>query len=251
MPSKRPQSRKRPKKRQRRVWSPPTDYAPWLWGILVMHLMFGLAFSPVTGLRLVRVVGADPGDQQRIARFLSSFEATPYTRLNGAQVSTLALEDRAIESASFRSNLFGRGVLELAHKRPVARVEGSESLYLSSRGSLFTAMPGLGVKVAVSAPGAVPGANLSVFSSWRSGVAARMCENVGERLPEMEWRMVVTASGFVSLESEGSGTVEFGSFEDADEKVQALVGILNNDPKKLSKVRKLVLTSPSNPVIVP
>jgi hypothetical protein len=250
MPSKRPQNRKR-RKKQKRVWSPPADYTLWLWALLALNVVVGLAFSPVTGSRLVRVVGARAEDEPRIAKFLRAFEETPYSRVNEAQVATLALEDRSVERASFRTNVFGRGVLDLSYRRPVARVEGTEALYLSSRGALFTGTPDAAVKVLLSAPGAVPQPNLSVFSSWRSGVAAQMCDNIAERLPDRTWRMVVSASGFVSLESEGEGTVEFGSFEDADEKVQALVEVLQEDPERLSNVRKLVLTSPSNPVIVP
>jgi hypothetical protein len=63
--------------------------------------------------------------------------------------------------------------------------------------------------------------------------------------------MVVSAGGFVSLDPVSGGTVEFGSFEDAEEKVQALVEILQDEPDLLSTVSKLVLTSPSNPVKVP
>lgn len=62
--------------------------------------------------------------------------------------------------------------------------------------------------------------------------------------------MVVSASGFVSLVSEVGGTVEFGSFEDAEAKVLALAEILQDEPDLLSKWSKLVLTSPSNPVKV-
>jgi hypothetical protein len=250
MPSKRPQSRKR-RKKQKRVWSPPTDYTPWLWAALVLNTVVGLAFSSVTGTRLVRVVGAQPEDQPRVERFLRAFKDTPYARLNEAQVSTLALENRSVERAEFRTNLFGRGVLDLTYKRPVAGIAGVDGLYLSSRGSLFAAEPGRPVLISLEAQGASPQTNLSVFSSWRPGVAAWMCENIGERLPDRTWRMVVSTGGFVSLSSEGGGTVEFGSFEDAEKKVQALVEILTDDPDLLSTVSKLVLTSPSNPVKVP
>jgi hypothetical protein len=249
MPSKRPQSRKR-RKKQKRVWSPPTDYTPWLWTLVVLNVAIGLMFSPVTGSRLVRVVGAHPGDQARVAGFLKAFVDKPYVRVNEAQVCTLALENRAVERAEFRTNPFGRGVLDLTYKRPVARIEGSEGLYLSSRGSLFMADPSLPVRIDLVAQTATPQTNLSVFSSWRPGVAAWMCENIGERLPDRTWRMVVSAGGFVSLDPESGGTVEFGSFEDAEEKVQALVEILQDEPDLLSTVSKLVLTSPSNPVKV-
>jgi hypothetical protein len=233
MRSKRPQSRKR-RKRQKRVWTPPTDWTPWLWGFLAVHTLIGLYLSPVTGARTIRVTGAPGYDRERIGQFLSGFKDTPFLRVNRSKIQSLAMENLAMERAEYRANPFGRGVLELTYKRPVARVAGTEGLYLSGRGSVFSLSGEVPVRVTVEPPFPVGQRNLSVFSSWRSGVAAQMCENIGERLPESEWRLV-----------------EFGSFKDAELKVQALEDILKDDPGLLARVSRLVLSSPSNPVKVP
>ncbi len=250
MRSKRPQNRKR-RKKQKRVWTPPTDWTPWLWAFFSLHLLIGLYFSPVTGARTVRVTGAPGYDQQRIRSFLMSLKDSPFMRVNRSRIQSLALDNMAVERAEYRANLFGRGVLELVYRRPVAKVAGTEGLYLSGRGSVFSLKGEVPVKVTVEPPFPVGQRNLSVFSSWRSGVAARMCENIGERLPEKEWRLVVSRTGFVDLVPDVGGTVEFGSFKDADLKVQALEDILRDDPGLLGRVSKLILSSPSNPVKVP
>ncbi len=251
MRSKRPQNRKKRRKKQKRVWTPPTDWTPWLWGLFALHLVIGLSFSSVTGARTIRVTGAKGYDQQRIAKFLKVIKDSPFLRVDRTRIQTVALENPAVERAEYRANLFGRGVLELVYKRPVARIEGVEGMYLSGKGSVFPLGGEVAVRVSVEPPYPVGQRNLSVFSSWRSGVAARMCENIGERLPEMEWRLVVSRTGFVSLVPEKGGTVEFGSFADADLKVRALVDILQDDPGLLGRVRRLILSSPSNPVKVP
>ncbi len=251
MRSKRPQNSKKRRKKQKRVWTPPTDWTPWLWGVFALHLVIGLYFSPVTGMRTVRVTGSPGGDQKRIASFIKQFKGSPFLRVNRAGIQTLAMENLAVERAEYRANLFGRGVLELTYKRPVAKIVGSEGLYLSGRGSVFPILGAVPLKVTIEPPFPLGEGNLSVFSSWRSGVAAWMCENIGERLPEKEWRLVVSRTGFVSLVPGSGGIVEFGSFEDAEKKVNALVAVLRDDPKLLDEVRKLVLTSPSNPVKVP
>jgi hypothetical protein len=160
------------------------------------------------------------------------------------------MEHPAVERAEYRANLFGRGVLELTYRRPVASVANTEGLYLSSRGALFQWPDPVGLKVTVEPPFDLDGQNLAVFGSWRSGTAALMCENVGERLPDMEWRLVVSRTGFVSLVPTSGGTVEFGSFDGAEGKVQTLVNILRDDPGLLTRVRELNLSS-TKPVFVP
>jgi hypothetical protein len=71
------------------------------------------------------------------------------------------------------------------------------------------------------------------------------------RLPGREWQLRISRTGFVEARSGEGAIVEFGSFEDAGRKVEALEKALRDDPELLENVSKLVLTSPANPVRVP
>lgn len=249
MRSKRPQSRRR-KKRPAKLWTPPRDWTPLLWGALLLNLLLGLALSPVTGLSTVRVVGAPQYDRDRLRAVLGAHSGAPYLQVDRERIESAALQNLAVERANYRANLFGRGVLDLTYKRPVAKIADAEGLYLSSGGSAFPVPVAPNLAVTVVPPYDVTSSNLAIVSSWRSVAAARMCENIGERLPDREWRLVVSRTGFVELEPDSGGTVEFGSFEHSDQKVEALERILKDDPDVLRRVRRLVLTSPGAPVQV-
>jgi hypothetical protein len=250
MPSKRRPAKRR-KRRAPKLWSPPRDWRPWLWGLFAANVLAGLLFSPATGLRSVRVLGAPPYDQARLRGILARFAGEPYLRVDGTRVRALALEDLSVEGAEYRANLFGRGVLRLSYHQPVARIADEKGLYLSRTGAVFRAPVADPPLLTVEPPVPAVERNLAAFGSWRSGQAARMCENIGARLPEREWRMVVSAAGFVELLTEGGSVVEFGSFEDSDLKVQVLAEVLRDDPDLLEKNSRINLASPSEVRTVP
>jgi hypothetical protein len=241
MPKKRPPKKRKGKRKQPRVWSPPQDWTLHLWGLFGLNVVLGLLFSQVTSASTVRIVGAPEFERERLTKLAQTLDDRPYFLVDKEQVRTLALENRAVKRASYAANLFGRGVLELEYRRPVARFE--DGTYLGADGTAFTWPGEAAVRVTIEPPDPPSDRNLSVFGSWQFGTAARMCENIGERLPEMDWRLVVSRSGYFSLVPAQGGTVEFGSEERFAEKLQTLVSLLRDDPKLLDNARRVNLTS--------
>ena len=198
----------------------------------------------------LRIVGAQPYDRDRLAKIAQGIQRRPLLRVNKQSVRSEVLENPAVASASYRANLFGRGVLTVRYRRPVAAIAGRDGLYLSDRGTIFSSPREYALTMAVEPPIDADETNLAVFSGWQGGAAARMCVSITERLPKSEWLLTVSPTGYVSLVSDG-GRVEFGSFDKAEQKVRKLAEILSDDPHLLSGVTSLNLSEPTDPSFVP
>jgi hypothetical protein len=245
--------RRKTKKRKKstKLWTRPADPTPLLWATLAIVVASGLAYSPATSIKSVRIVGAAPYDRDRLQELAQTLRARPYLRVDTDRLQSLVLEARSVGNAQFRGNLFGRGVLKVTYLRPVAAIAENPGHYLSAGGTVYKPAAQYSLPVEVAPPTDQGVRNLSVFGSWRSGLAAKMCENIAGRLPDRRWRVVVSQRGFVSLVPESGGTVELGSFDDADKKVLKLVEILRDDPTLLDRVTEVQLSSPGSPTYVP
>ena len=151
-----------------------------------MNVAAGLLFSPVTAMTHLRIVGAQSYDRGRLSNIGQAIKHRPLLRVNEQSVRSRALENQAVASASYRANLFGRGVLTVRYRRPVARVAGLEDLYLSDRGTLFSSPHKYSLSIEVEPPIDVDETNLAVFGGWQGGSAARMCASIVAQLPESD-----------------------------------------------------------------
>ncbi len=244
-------SRKRKRKKSNKRWVPPTNYTLWLWAIFVVHAIVGLALSPVTSLTLLRVVGAPQFDQSRIRQAVQSVNGTPRLRANSNQIRSLILEKSAVEAVDYRANLFGRGVLTVRYKVPVAIIDEPNGLMLSSKGQLFSSPIATKNLPVLVPPAELDARNLTIVGGWRTREAAKICEKVITELPPYNWRIGVSKNGFVTLHPGAGAKVELGSFDDSEAKIRALAKILKDDPTLLTKVSKLTLYSPDKPVYEP
>jgi hypothetical protein len=247
MPKKQPRS-KRKKRKQPKVWTPPKDWTWHLWGLFGLNLVIGLVASPVTSATTIRIVGAPLIEQPRLERLAQLIDDRPYFLVDKDQVRSGAMENRAVQSAEYQANLFGRGVVTLRYRKAVATL--GSGLYLSRDGSVFLWRDEVPVRILVEPPTSPDAKNLAVFGTWPTATVASMCENIAERLPDRDWRLVVAKTGFVSLVPAQGGTVEFGSFEEMDRKIETLTSILRDEPDLLVRVKELNLAS-RVPAIVP
>ncbi|MEX2243939.1 MAG: hypothetical protein WD716_08850 [Fimbriimonadaceae bacterium] len=250
MPSKRRRKTKK-RKKSTKLWTKKADLTPLFWALLAVVVATGLAYSPATSVKSVRIVGAASFDRARLDEVVQTLRARPYLRVDTDRIQSLVLEGRDVGDARFQGNLFGRGVLEVTYRRPVAALADSPGRYLSSDGTVYRSSVQPSLAIEVEPPADQGLRNLSVFGSWRSGLAAKMCENVIEQLPDWQWRMVVSRAGFVSLVPESGGTVEFGSFDGAETKVLKLGELLKDEPGLLARVKVVQLSSPESPTYVP
>lgn len=225
----------------------------WLSLALVANVAAGLAWSPATGLRRVRVVGVTPGDEQRVETHLQVARRIPALRFDPNRLESLIQARSDVESASFSQNLFGRGVLRITPRTPVARLEGTVPMWLSSTGVLYSGPAPRGAKelprLRLSAEARE--ANLSLAGAWDAGRIAQLCTDLRKDFAGIVWTVERDGRGVISLSNGSGARVVLGTSEALQDKVGTLRRILEMQPGILSEVRELNLTAPNNPAAIP
>lgn len=234
------------KARRRRIRLRP---APWLALALLLNIGLGLAFSPLTSLTKVRVVGAAPSDQGRVREILTNLKGVPASRVDPFRVESAAQLRPDVERASFRRNLFGRGLLTFEMRVPVARLTDAEAIGIDRDGAMFrTDRPMDALPFIRLEPGAIaPWGALQV--PVQVSAAARLAPTVQALDPERPPEIQIDSQGALCLNM-GSGRVRLGTHEQLDAKMVRLREILNADPGLFRQVAEVNLTSPERPTIV-
>jgi hypothetical protein len=223
-----------------------------LFVLLIANVITGLLISPITAARTVRVVGALPEDQAYLTGVLNQLRDVPFLRANGNRIESDTLKVDRIRSASFSQNLFGRGLLEVRYRTPVASLEAAPSVKLSQEGELYyddREMPDL-PKLRLPQEAFAP--NLTVAFPAELKILAKLCE--ASRTLQLGDEVVVESesqTGKLCLNSKGNGKVVLGSSERLDEKLSQLRAYLNGNPGVLSRVSELNMTSPDHPALTP
>lgn len=244
-------SKRRRSKKSKRRWSPPTDYTPFLWILFGLNCIAGLLLSPISSLTMLRVDGVAGFDQVRIQRLAQTLRSRPRFLARSNELRSTVLESSAVESVEYRANFFGRGVLTITYKTPVAIIDKQTGLMLSSNGSVYSSprVPS-GLPIIVP-PHPQDQKNLSIISDWRTRDSAIICTSLSSYLPNIAWKIEASKTGFVTLIQGEGGIVELGSLSDSEAKIKALAKILSDDPGLLKKISKLRLYSPQKPVYEP
>lgn len=235
------------RRRPRRSISP----VPWLWFLLIVNVAAGLAYSPATAVRRVRVEGAPLYDRERLAEILRGLRNVPCARVSGAEIETLAQSEGDVLSADLRRNPFGRATLHVVYRRPVATLEGHPGMMLSDQGVLYAARHIVGPlpKVRLRDEANVPMAILA--GVWPSRAAATVCKRAFELGPPEKTVLDVDSSGRLCLNMDSGAQVVFGSSEGLDRKFAEVNRVLKRDPSLLEKGFGVNVTAPEKPVIVP
>lgn len=244
-------SQRRKRKASTKRWAPPKDPTLFLWTLFGVHFAVGLLWSPITSLTVLRAEGVPGFDRERVRQAVQFVKDVPRLQTNPDQIRSLILGHNEVESVAYRANLFGRGVMVVKYKKPVGVIDEERGVMLSSNGQVFTTPTKVNGLPIVVPPQSPMGHNLSIVGAWRSREAAALCAAVVAKLPNLHWRVGVSKNGFVSLFPAAGAKVELGSFDGAEKKVEALAKILKDDPNLLSKVSKLTLYSPENPLVEP
>ncbi len=227
------------------------NWTGFLWLLALANIAAGLAWSPATSVKRVRVVGAAPADRVSISDAAQTMRNVPCLRANPKLMETLVLASDEVEDAAFSQNLFGRGLLKVKNHRPVAAVSEHKSLLLASNGDVYqTKQPAPALPVAKLPPEAF-GPNTCLCGGWESGQIAELCALLVTQLPNLDWSVAVDRRGVISLGCRTGGQVILGSSEGLSDKVRRLRQQLQVDPQLLSKVKVLNLTAPNHPVFIP
>ncbi|MFN3683796.1 MAG: cell division protein FtsQ/DivIB [Fimbriimonadaceae bacterium] len=223
---------------------------PLLGWLLALNLAAGVACSPAMAARRVRVIGAKTVDQARMRGVLKGLEGVPYFLVNEPELESRLAAAPHLDSVSVSRNLFGRAVVRVVPRRPVARIASQRSLALDPQGVAFLHPgPVRGVPT-VFLPGQAFRPWLSACAPFETRSLAWVCERASA-IPSLDLGSVVlTYQGAVSLRDRSGATVVLGPAERLEEKLERLESILAERPSLFESVRVLNLTAPSRPAVV-
>jgi len=239
-------SKKRKRKPSRKR---PINVVVWLWALLFVNVVAGFAFSPLTAVRKVRVVGLPNDDIARFTTELQRIQDTPMMRLNRTWVVDRLGNNAEIDRAEFLPNIFGRAFVRIFTKKPVARI-GATSMCLDVFGSQFKCSRKVEGLPIIDPPPRALSTSLTLCGSWQSGQTAQLCQFLSAQVPNVAWSLAVSARGIISLRADSGTEVVLGSFDRWPKKVEKLKSLLAERPDLLQSVRQLNLMSPEAPVFV-
>lgn len=249
MPARR--KRKTTRKKTAPLRLPKLPLGPTLWTLAVLNLIAGMLWSPLTAVTKVRVVGVPAGDRERVQTLLEDLEAVPAMRVRAVAVESRVLQEPALRTAKYRQNIFGRGLLAVESRRPVARLAGSDSVALSDDGRLFVPFSSTDHLPQLALPETALAPSASIYGSWESLRVADLCQELLRSVPEVDWTVRLDTRGVISLKGPSPGTVVLGSTRELDLKLERLEQVMQSSPGFLAQVKELNLTDPENPAMIP
>lgn len=108
-----------------------------MWLALGVNLAAGALLSPLTAVQRVRVEGVPSFDQARVAEILNSWRGVAAMRWPPQVVESRVQSGSEVHRATFHRNVFGRAVLKVDYRIPVAEIEGTHGLLLDSNGQVY------------------------------------------------------------------------------------------------------------------
>lgn len=235
-----------PRRRKRAInWGPVL-----LLGILI-NLIAGALYSPLTSPRIIRVEGVPPEDQGRVMGILTGAEGIAFQSVPKKAIESDILNNPAVKTVQLRHNLFGRARLSADYREPVAKIVGPAKLFFDIEGVLFRTernVPNLrnvDVEPSMIAP------NLSFSLSWPAAQIADFVTKL-DNIDAVDGKtLYLDARGRLWLNGGGPGRVDLGGTDALNEKLSQLNSLLVERPNLLKEVKSLSLTDPRRPAIIP
>ena len=234
------------KKRKKRSLRP----GPILWLLLIVNVTLGLCFSKITSPVHVRADGIADFDHQRIEKILGKISGTPCLLVNGRSVEAQVLALPAVDKAELTRNIFGKALLSVRYRTPVAKLSGDRSIALSMDGVLYESSELPADLPTLVLPHGGPPTLISFASNWQPISIAALAVYSSHTYLKTDVRIEVDSRGVVCLNI-GSGRVILGSCDDLDLKLKTLEEWLLKNPQGLNNVQELNLTLPTAPAVVP
>ena len=235
---------------RRRIKRVRLDPRPFIVLGLVVNVAAGIAFSPVTAVRRVRVEGAPPADRKRLTDLLQSLKNVPCARVDARAVESRALENPELRGASLARTPFGSAVLRVARRRSVARLFGSLEIGLSADGILYPATELAEDLPTVRLPAKYPAVGLTLGNAWRTEDVAHLAGLVRGLAKTEPARIDLFPGGKVCLNID-SGIVVLGRLESLDEKVARFRQMFAERPDLFTNVQSVNLVRVEAPQFIP
>lgn len=238
-----------PKRRKRRL---KPNWGPILWTAVILNVAAGLWFSPITSVRKVRVEGAEMWDRGRIVASIQTLRRVPALNMNPRRLETLLFEHSAVQTVDFRRSMFGSASLTLEYRTPIARIADSDRLMLDANGAQFrtgTLIPEALPEIKLHASALKP--SLSIAGAWPAPRIAELLAKIPSTIPHEGLQVEVDSEGAVCLNMKQAARIEMGGVDRLEEKLRALEGLLNDNPRLLQEVELLNIVEPTRPAVKP
>jgi len=216
--------------------------------LIVLNVSAGLLFSPLTSANRVRVVGARPADYSQISAEIQQFRRQPCLVADRQTLEWKVGLISDIRSVDYALNLFGRGLMKIEYRVPVAEVQGSTGHYLDAEGNLFPSqsiVEGLPV-VALPEASKVPSA--SIVAGWDGERLAKLARNLPIAIPQVRWRIELDDRSVIFLTGNDLPKIVLGRPDDLEKKIDRLASILRDQPGLAKSAKEINLTAPDMPV---
>lgn len=228
---------------------PQIRWTPLLSVVLVGNVGLGLAFSPLTGVRRVRVSGAADGQQESIRARLSRIGTQSAAMVDVRGLESDLLRNVGVKSANFRRSLFGSARLTVENEQPIADYAGQAGLSIGVDGDIFRSPTGGVGATLFSLPADAVGPSLAIVSNWRRADVIELAREAKKLWPDRPSRIEVDSGGVLCLNSEGMARVSLGNSDRLSEKFARLERLIHDEPELLSRVAALNLSSPEKPAV--
>ncbi len=217
---------------------------------LVVNLVAGALYSPLTAVRKVRVEGAPEADRPRLQTLLQKLRGVPCAQVNARELESEALQNSELISASLSRSPIGSAVLTVHPRTAVAQLDKYQGTGLTEDGVFYSSSTSLEGLPKVILPPDYRFVNLTLGNGWRVTDVAHLATLVQTLKTESPVEIDLDKGGRVCLNID-TGRVDLGACEGLDRKVARLESILRERPDLFKTVQKLILVNIDNPAYVP
>lgn len=225
------------------------NWKPVLTMLLIGNLFTGVFYSRMTSIVKVRVEGAQPDDQHRVRAILQRIHSQPALKLNRHVTESALLERSALVKAEMTRNIFGRARVQLAYRRPVARIAGMSGAALSRDGVIFQTSSDLSSLPIVRPPNEGLQPSLTVAGPWRPGEVAGLASELANFSDRQVVEISALNNGGLCLNIGSKFAVELGLPEQLDAKIDYLRNKVESDPALLVSGQTLNLVNLERPAL--
>lgn len=225
----------------------PLNLPPILAILLIANVGAGVAYSRLTSVVKVRVVGAAEADRERIEGILGDLKDKPALSINPRAVETRLSERSAVAKAEMTRNVFGRAVVTVEYRRAVAKIVGRPGVGMSRDGVVFQTIEPLGDLPSVVLPEEANRPVLALTGTWRSGEVGALAAETQDIAEGEEKTFIPDANGGLCLNIGSKFAVQLGLPTRLDEKIEYLRRKLEEDPGLLASSKTLILVSLDRP----
>jgi hypothetical protein len=225
------------------------NWKPVLGTALCINVIVGLLFSPITSVRHIRIVGAQPHDTQRLNALAQGLRGVPFMVVPTTKLEGSVMASRDVYNAELNHNLFGSAVLRVQYRQPVAELVDPPHIYLDNQGVLYGSPEAIqGVRQLGLDPEYLQ-PTVALTLPWPSTLVADLCVKLNSFDQLKDAVVHVDTTGRLWLSEANAGKVDLGGSDQLDEKLRKLKRLLDDDPQLLTRVRSLSLTDPTHPAL--